>query len=354
VIRTAGLAQQDSGVNSIERRKADHIRISLEEDVEFDHLTTGLERYRFVHQALPEIDLALVDVGTALFGRPIRAPLLISSMTGGTEQAHLINCCLAEAAQQTGIAMGLGSLRVALEDATLADSFRVRSLAPDVPLLANLGAVQLNYGYSVDECRRAVEMVEADALILHLNALQEALQLGGDTNFSGLLRRIEQVCRQLEVPVVVKEVGWGISREVARQLAAAGVAAIDVAGAGGTSWSQVEMHRAVDALGRRVAATFRDWGIPTADSIRMVREAAPEVVLIASGGLRNGLDVAKAIALGAHMAGLSRPFLKAATVSTAAVVEVVQATVAELRIAMFCIGAKNLSELRDTPHLVVL
>ncbi len=338
-------------MDSIERRKADHIRISLEEDVEFGRLTTGLERYHFVHQALPEIDLALVDVSTSLFGRPIRAPLLISSMTGGTEQAYLINCRLAEAAQQMGIAMGLGSLRAALEDPALATSFRVRSIAPDIPLLANLGAVQLNYGYSVDECRRAVEITEADALILHLNALQEALQLGGDTNFSGLLRRIEDVCRHLEVPVVVKEVGWGISREVARQLAAVGVAAIDVAGAGGTSWSQVEMHRATNTLRRRIAATFRDWGIPTADSIRMVREAAPDVTLIASGGLRNGLDVAKTIALGAHLGGLSRPFLKAATVSTAAVVEIAQAIVAELRIAMFCIGAKNLAELRDTPHL---
>ena len=353
IIRARPLGIRGAGVNSIERRKAEHIRISLEEDVEFDRLTTGLERYRFIHQALPEIDLAQVDTSTALFNKPIRAPLLISSMTGGTEQARLINYRLAEAAQQMGIAMGLGSLRAALEDTTLADSFRVRAVAPDVPLLANLGAVQLNYGYSVDECRRAVEITEADALILHLNALQEALQPGGDTNFAGLLRRIEQVCRQMEVPVVVKEVGWGISREVARQLAAAGVAAIDVAGAGGTSWSQVEMHRTTDPLRRRVAATFRDWGIPTADSIRMVRETAPEVVLIASGGLRNGLDVAKVIALGAHLGGLSRPFLQAATTSTAAVVEVAQATVAELRIAMFCIGARNLAELRDTPYLIV-
>jgi len=339
-------------VNSIERRKADHIRISLEEEVEFDRLTTGLERYRFVHQALPEIDLAQVDVHTSFLGKPIQAPLLISSMTGGTEQAHLINHRLAEAAQQVGIAMGLGSLRAALEDPGLVDSFRVRCVAPDIPLLANLGAVQLNYGYSVDECRRAVEMVMADALILHLNPLQEALQPGGDTNFSGLLQRIEQVCQQIEVPVIVKEVGWGISEKVARQLAAAGVAAIDVAGAGGTSWSQVEMHRATNSLDRRIASTFRDWGIPTADSIRMVREAAPEITLIASGGLQNGLDVAKAIALGAHLGGLSRPFLKAAMISTTAVVEVAQATLVELRIAMFCIGARNLTELRDTPYLV--
>jgi len=335
----------------IERRKADHIRINLEEDVGFDRLTTGLERYRFIHQALPEIDLRQVDLSTALFGKRVRAPLLISSMTGGTERAHAINNCLATAAQEAGIAMGLGSLRAALEDTSLASSFRVRHVAPDILLLANLGAVQLNRGYTVDDCRRAVEMVDANALILHVNALQEALQPHGDTNFAGLLRRIEEVCRGLEVPVIAKEVGWGISRDVARRLAEAGVAAIDVAGAGGTSWSQVEMYRAETELERRVASTFRDWGIPTAESVRKAREGAPGVVIIASGGLRNGIDVAKVLALGARMAGMTRPFLKAALISTDAVLEVVQAIVAELRTTMFCIGAPTLSDLCDTPYL---
>lgn len=336
----------------IERRKADHIRINLEEDVGFDRLTTGLERYRFVHQALPEIDLAGVDLTTTAFGRPLRAPLLISSMTGGTERAHMINHCLATAAQACGVAMGLGSLRAALENPDLLSSFCVRHVAPDIPLLANLGAVQLNYGITVDDCRRAVDMVAADALILHCNALQEALQPGGNTNFAGLLRRIEAVCRGLDVPVVVKEVGWGISEPVARRLVDAGVAAIDVAGAGGTSWSQVEMFRAESESERRVAATFRDWGISTADSIRMVRAAAPDVLIIASGGLRDGLDVAKALALGAHIGGMTRSLLRAALISTEAVIEVIQATVTELRIAMFCIGAQTPGELRDTPHLV--
>jgi isopentenyl-diphosphate delta-isomerase len=314
------------------QRKAEHIRINLEEDVGFDRLTTGLERYRFVHQALPELDLDQVDVTTTMFGKSVRAPLLISSMTGGTEQARTINRHLAVAAQEAGIAMGLGSLRVALEDPTLIGSFRVRSVAPDILLFANLGAVQLNYGYTVDHCRRAVDLVEADSLILHFNPLKEALQAGGDTRFAGL--------------------GWGFSQDAARRLADAGVAAIDVAGAGGTSWSQVEMHRAGTEAARRVADTFRDWGISTADSIRMVRKGAPGLPIIASGGLGNGLDVAKTIALGARLAGMAAPFLNTAVVSSEAVLEAVQTTVTELRIAMFCIGATTLDQLRDTPLLV--
>ncbi len=337
----------------IEQRKADHIRINLEEDVGFDRLTTGLEHYRFVHQALPDLNLADVDLSTSLFCKSLRAPLLISSMTGGTERAHLINRNLATAAQEAGIAMGLGSQRAALEDPSLADSFReVRPVAPDVLLFANLGAVQLNYGYTVDHCRRAVEMVEADALFLHFNALQEALQPEGDTNFAGLLDKVEAVCKNLEVPVVAKEVGWGFSQETARRLANAGVAAIDVAGAGGTSWSQVEMYRADTDVRRRVAATFVDWGIPTAESIQMVRRGAPHLPIIASGGLRNGLEIAKAIALGARLAGMAGPFLKAAVVSPEAVLETIEVTITELRATMFCIGAASLDELRDTPHLV--
>lgn len=336
-----------------EQRKADHIRINLEEDVGFDRLTTGLERYHFIHQALPELNLAEVDLSTSFLGKPLRAPLLISSMTGGTQQAHLINRNLAIAAQESGIAMGLGSKRAALEDPSLAATFRVvRPVAPDILLFANLGAVQLNYGYTVDHCRRAVEMIEADALILHFNALQEALQPEGDTQFAGLLDKVEMVCKKLDVPVVAKEVGWGFSQEIAHRLANVGISAIDVAGAGGTSWSQVEMHRAETQVRRRVATTFRDWGIPTADSIQMVRRGAPHLPIIASGGLRNGLDVAKTIALGAQLGGMARPFLKAAVISTEAVLEAIKVTTAELQITMFCIGTASLDELHDTPHLV--
>ena len=336
---------------NIEQRKDDHIRITLEEDVSFDRLTTGLDRYAFVHQALPELDLAQVDVSARLLGKQLQAPLLVSSMTGGTDRAEIINRRLAEAAQQKGLGMGLGSMRAALEDSRLASTFQVRTAAPDILLLANLGAVQLNYGYTVDHCRRAVEMVEADALLLHFNPLHEALQPEGETNFAGLLAKVEQVCRWLDVPVVAKEVGWGFSEESARLLASAGVAAIDVAGGGGTSWSQVEMFRSTSALERRVAGTFRDWGISTADSIRLVRSAAPDLPVIASGGLVNGLEVAKTIGLGAQAAGMAVPFLEAAMISTEAVLALIDAVTAELRIAMFCIGAADLEQLRNTPHL---
>ncbi len=335
----------------IERRKADHIRINLEEDVQFPRLTTGLERYRFIHQALPELNLDEIDLSTTLLGKRLRAPLLISSMTGGTEMARTINRNLAQAAQAAGIAMGLGSQRAALENPELASTYQVRDLAPDILLFANLGAVQLNYGYGVDHCRRAVEMVGADALILHLNALQEAVQPGGDGNWKGLLRRIEAVCRALPVPVVVKEVGWGLSERVARQLAEAGVAALDVAGAGGTSWSEVEARRAPSELHRRVASAFADWGLPTAESLLMVRRGAPNLPVIASGGLRDGIDVAKCLALGAAAAGMAGPFLKAAAVSTEAVSEAITEITRVLRIAMFCAGAGSIPELQTTPLL---
>jgi isopentenyl-diphosphate delta-isomerase len=329
-------------------RKADHIRINLEEDVR-SGLTTGLERYHFVHQALPELDLARVDTRVTWFGKRLAAPLLISSMTGGTAEAQRINHALAAAAQAGGIAMGLGSQRAAVEDPGLAPTFQVRSVAPDILLFANLGAVQLNYGYGLDQCRRAVDMIEADALVLHLNALQEAVQPEGDANFAGLLGKIESVCLALPVPVIAKEVGWGFSEQAARQLESAGVAALDVAGAGGTSWSQVEMHRARSASQRRVAAAFVDWGIPTAEAIQNVRRAAPSLPVIASGGLRDGLDVAKCLALGAGLCGLAGPFLKAAAISTEAVAEVIAELGRELRIAMFAAGAGSVSALQATP-----
>jgi len=331
------------------RRKADHIRISLEEDVSFDTLTSGFERYRFVHCALPEISLDAVDTAVVFLGKRLQAPLLISSMTGGTPQGREINRRLAQAAQEVGIGMGLGSLRAAVEDPTLAETYRVRDVAPDILLLANLGAVQLNYGYTVDHCRRAVEMVGADGLVLHLNPLQEALQPEGQTDFSDLLRKIEAVCRGLEVPVVVKEVGWGLSADVARRLADAGVAALDVAGAGGTSWSQVEMYRAENGLQRAVAAAFRDWGIPTAEAVREVRRALPHIPIVASGGIRDGIQVAKAIALGATVCGIARPFLVAAAESAEAVAETAAVLITQLRVAMFAVGAPDLSALARAP-----
>lgn len=332
--------------SSLANRKADHLRINLQEDVR-SGLTTGLEEYHFVHQALPEMDLDQVDMRQTLFGRQVNIPLLISSMTGGTAEAGGINRTLALAAQETGAAMGLGSQRAGLEHAELAETFRVRQVARDILLFANLGAVQLNYSYTPDHCRRAVEMIEADALFLHLNSLQEALQPEGDTHFSGLLKKIEQVCKVLPVPVVVKEVGWGISAQAARSLAAAGVAGIDVAGAGGTSWSQVEMHRITDLKRARVAASFRDWGIPTADSIQQVRLGAPGLPIFASGGLRDGIDIAKCIAMGAQLGGMAGPFLKAATVSVDETISLVQEVALEVRVCMFATGAASLRALQQ-------
>lgn len=328
-------------------RKADHIRINLEEDVR-SGLTTGLEHYRFIHQPLPEIDLDAVDLTQLLFEKLLSAPVLISSMTGGTGEAAAINRNLAAAAQERGIAMGVGSQRAALEDDRLAATFQVRKYAPDILLFANLGAVQLNYGYGIDECRRAVDMLQANALILHLNALQEAIQPEGDTRFSGLLSKIEQVCQKLTVPVIAKEVGWGFSEEAARQLSEAGVAAIDVAGAGGTSWSQVEMHRAQNESQKRLAAAFIDWGIPTSEAILNVRRAAPELTIFASGGLRNGVDFAKCIALGASVGGMASPFLKAAVQSVEATVQVIDELCQEIRVCMFACGAKDLQALRQS------
>ncbi len=342
---------------SIHERKADHIRINLDENVNFPHLTTGLERFRFVHQALPELHLDEVDTGVTVLGKHISAPILVSSMTGGTGLAHEINRNLAEAAQARGLAMGLGSQRAGIERDELAQTFRVRDVAPDILLFANLGAVQLNYGYDVDQCCQAMEMIEADALILHLNPLQEVLQAGGDVNWRGLLDKIEQVCLRVGAPVAVKEVGWGISPQTARRLIEAGVSAIDVAGAGGTSWSQVEMHRAPTERLRRLAAAFADWGIPTVDSLLAVRQARaeldrPDVAMFASGGIRNGQDIAKCVALGADLAGLASPFLKRAVESAEAVAEEMELLWAELRVAMFCSGAAHIEQLRQPGVLV--
>lgn len=328
------------------RRKDDHIDINLTHAVQAREVTTGLDGYRFVHSALPEIDLTEVRTDTRFLGHHIRAPILISAMTGGTPRGWQISRRLAIAAQDHGLPMGVGSQRAALEDSSRRAWFQFRDVAPDIVLMANLGAVQLNLGYGVDECRRAVEMLEANALVLHLNPLQEALQPEGDTTFHGLLHRIEQVCRALEVPVVVKEIGCGISGRVARQLADAGVAAIDIGGAGGTSWSSVEHFRATDPVRRRVSDTFREWGIPTATSLRMVKQAVPHLPVIASGGLRSGLDVAKGIALGATLGGIAGPLLRAADAGQDAVDDLVSALVEEVRIAMFCIGAERITSLQ--------
>lgn len=335
-------------VTPISSRKSDHIRINLDQDVA-SALTTGLEHFHFIHQALPEINLDDVDLSQTLFHRHLRAPVLISSMTGGTAEAARINQILATSAQAAGVAMGLGSQRAAIEHTELAATFQVRRFAPDILLFANLGAVQLNYQYTIEHCKRVVEMIEADALILHLNPLQEALQAEGDTKFAGLIDQIETVCRQLPVPVVVKEVGWGISVQCARMLASAGVTAIDVAGAGGTSWSQVEMYRTQDEFQARVAAAFRNWGIPTSDALIQIHQAIPGTLLFASGGLRDGVDIAKCIALGASLGGMAGPFLKAAAQSEELTLKTIDEIIKEIQICMFAAGAANLEQLSLTP-----
>jgi len=321
-------------------RKAEHIDLALEERMQLG--THFFERYAFEHEALPELDYAELELGTRFLGRDLSAPLLISCMTGGTEEATRINRNLAIAAEEAGIAIGVGSQRKAIEDPSMAASFRVRDAAPSVPVLANLGAVQLNYGFGLDQCRAAVEMIEADALVFHLNPLQEAIQPEGQCDFRALLDKMAAVAERLEVPVVVKEIGCGISGATARRIAEAGIEIIDTAGLGGTSWARIEASRADDVA---IGELFADWGVPTPDSIREIA-AIPGVTVIGSGGVRNGIDVAKAIALGAHLVGMAQPFLAAAHESPERAVAKARRTVRELEIAMFCSGVRTLGELR--------
>lgn len=337
---------------SVNLRKKDQLRICLTEDVEAHGISTGFERYYFVHQGLPEVDAADIDLGINLLGKRLRTPIIVSSMTGGTEEARVINRNLATAAQERGLAMGVGSQRAAIEKPSLAGTYQVREVAPDILLFANLGAVQLNYGYSARQCRQAVEMIEADALILHLNPLQEALQGGRETNFSGLVAKIARICDELPFPVIVKEVGCGISPQLAEKLAQAGVAAIDVAGAGGTLWSEVEALGAPTATARKIARAFSSWGIPTAEAIRMVRPFVGNIPCIGSGGIRTGIDAAKALAMGARAVGIAGPVLKMAAVSAEAVINYLTEIEEELRLVLFCLGLSSVAQLPGTPLLV--
>lgn len=337
--------------NSIEQRKSQHIQITLNEKVTGESISTGLEKLVFVHNALPEIDFDEISIKTTFLGSECQTPFLISSMTGGTGLAEAINRNLAIAAEERGWALALGSTRALLDSDGHASSFQVREYAPSVPIIANLGAVQLNFGYGAEECRRIIEMTNSDMLVLHLNSIQEVIQDNGDTNFKGLLKKIEQLCKTLEVPVGVKEVGWGIDDQIARKLVDAGVAFIDVAGAGGTSWSQVEKFRSNDPIRRVAAEAFSEWGIPTVESIKLVRGEIGERPLIASGGMQTGLDGAKVIALGADLVGFGRSILKEATQSVEDVVEVMKIREMELRMSMFGIGAATIQELKDTPRL---
>ncbi|MCE7027950.1 type 2 isopentenyl-diphosphate Delta-isomerase [Jiella avicenniae] len=332
-------------------RKSDHIDIVLAAGPSGGgRIASGLDAVRFEHCALPELSLAEIDLSAAFFGKRLKAPLLISSMTGGPERAARINAHLAEAAEDLGIALAVGSQRIAIEGrASGGLDASLRRLAPSIPILANIGAAQLGLGYGRDQAMRAVEMIGADALIVHLNPLQEAVQAGGDTDWRGILDRIGALARDLPVPLVVKEVGAGISASLARRLVDLGAAAIDVAGAGGTSWAAVEAERAEDARLKKTAMVFADWGIPTARAIVDVRAACPDTMVIGSGGLRTGLDVARAIRLGADVGGQAAASLAAADRSTEAVAAHFAGVVQELRIACFCTGSADLAALKRAP-----
>ncbi|MEC0283416.1 type 2 isopentenyl-diphosphate Delta-isomerase [Terribacillus saccharophilus] len=338
---------------SIHNRKDEHIHITLNEQVQGKGISTGFESYRFEHQALPEISFDSIDTSATFLKKQVKVPFLISSMTGGTPRAHEINRNLASAAEEKGWALGLGSSRVALENKTAAASFQLREEAPTIPIFANIGAVQLNYGYGSEECSQIVRLTGADAIVLHLNSMQEIFQDEGDTDFSGLLLKIAKVADALSVPVGIKEVGFGIASDTCSQLIEAGVQFIDTAGAGGTSWIEVEKYRSQNSIKQRAASAFLDWGLPTAKCVEQLSGLPkPPDCLIASGGITNGVEAAKAIALGADMAGYGRSILPEAVDSKEALLERFEQLELELRISMFGIGAQNLEALKNTDRLI--
>lgn len=338
-------------MSDIHQRKLDHIALCLTGDVAMTGTVTGFDRYYFLHEAMPDLAPEDVSLETTFLGRPLQAPLLIASMTGGPERGETINHNLATAAQALGVAMGVGSQRIHFERPEALASFQAaRRAAPDALLFGNVGAVQLNYGFDAARCREAVSAIGADGLFLHLNALQELVQPGGDTNFRGLYERIAEVVRSVDFPILIKEVGCGIAPSTARRLAECGVSAIDVAGAGGTSWAKIEGHRAADPAQRTLGEVFGEWGIPTAESLLLCREALPTMPLVASGGMRTGLDAAKALALGADLVSFAMPLLGPATRSSEEATAAVAQIMAELKAAMFLLGVKSIAELRASRH----
>jgi len=331
------------------KRKADHIRISLNQNVQARSVTTGFEDVNFIHRALPEIDKQKIDLSTTVFGHKFAAPLIAGAITGGTQEATKINATIAEAVEELGLGMGIGSQRAAIEDKKLERTFAVaRKKAPTAFLIANIGGVQLTDGYGLREVKKAVEMIEADAIAIHLNALQETAQPEGQTNFEGILEKIGEIAEELDKPVIAKETGAGIAAEEAKKLEAAGAKGIDVSGAGGTSFAAVEYYRArghKNSFQRRLGEVFWDWGIPTAVSIVEVSQTV-NVPVIASGGIRNGVDVAKALALGASLASFSQPILQAAVKGVKETCNTLSLLINEFKNATFLVGADTIQDLR--------
>ncbi|MFH0731259.1 MAG: type 2 isopentenyl-diphosphate Delta-isomerase [Pseudomonadota bacterium] len=325
--------------NSIRLRKLEHLRVCMEKDVSF-RKSNGFERYEFEYHALPEINLSDIDLSTKFLGHDFKMPFFIDALTGGADGTEVINRNLAGAAQQLGLGMGVGSQRAMLENPDLIHTYQVRDVAPDIFLLGNLGASQL-LNYNREQVGQLVTSVGASGMAFHLNPLQELVQAGGDTNWRNVLAAIKTFCQTADVPVVVKEVGSGLSARVAGQLASAGAVALNVAGAGGTSFARVEYYR-----GSSLAAAFFEWGIPTAESLQQCLGAV-SVPLIASGGIRNGLECAKALAMGAGLVGFALPLLKPAMESAEAVIEKINRIALELKKTMLLLGACNMAELKS-------
>jgi isopentenyl-diphosphate delta-isomerase len=332
--------------NSISSRKEEHLSIVLAEQVESNDSRSGFDAYRFVHNALPEMNFSEVDTSMKFLGRKMSLPIMISPITGGSDRSRKINRALSELANDFKIGFAVGSQRGALTDRSLETTYKIRKYAPDILVFANFGAVQLNYGFSLDECRRAVDMIDADALVLHLNPLHEAFQPDGNTNFSGLLKKIEHICAKLDAPVVVKEVGYGISANLAKKLAEVGVHSIDIAGSGSISWANVEGKRSNDVVKNNVSKTFANWGNSTAQCLEEIIRDVKNIRVIASGGVKNGVDIAKAIALGAEFCGNASEFLRKIVLSRSESEIFVESLALELKTAMFCLGCRNIGDLR--------
>jgi isopentenyl-diphosphate delta-isomerase len=338
------------------KRKADHIRISLNQNVQARRVTTGFEDIHFVHKALPEINKQKIDLSTTIFHHKFAAPLIVGAITGGTPEATRINATIAETVEELGLGMGVGSQRAAIEDKKLEKTFSIaRKKAPTAFLIANIGGVQLANGYGLKDAKKAIEMIDADAIAIHLNPLQEAVQPGGQANFSGVLEKIGEIAKELDKPVIAKETGAGIAAEEAKKLEVAGVKGIDVSGVGGTSFAAVEYYRTkrkANIFQRRLGDVFWDWGIPTAISIVEVSQTI-NIPIIASGGIRDGVEMAKALALGASLTSLSQPVLQVAIKGVKEAKHALSLLIEELKTNMFLVGADSVQALQKTPIVVM-